>query len=788
MRRAARFLAGVGILGVFLTAHAEIILHKKDATVWGEEQHISGGLQGFTATSAALHWNGRTAILAVADSLFTVDLHLDPGTTCLVISADSAGTAVYSDTLRLTLGYLLRPELVAWATADGAGIRLLGRAKANPGDEPLSWRWEADAANPAAVTFTSPADSTTAVVFSDLTRRGEYYFNLYATTSAGESTRVRTLVTLDETGLHPFTIATDHAAWIDAAVLYEITPCDFAAGGKLQDITDRIPELAALGVTALWLQPIFGTRDIGGMGYGITDYFAVRPDVGTKADLHHLVAAAHQHGLRVLLDMVPNHSDIMHPYARDAVRYGTDSHYYTFYQRNAAADPVVPYSQYYNLHPEGFVYYFWDQLPNLNFDHPEVRRWMTEICSYWVREFDVDGYRFDAVWGVNARRPDYTRELRLALKTIKPELLLLAEDKATTANVFVERFDAAFDWGADEGWVSQPAWQVLYHDYWEEQYITIFNSWQQGRSFRLHNALTNSGAGFHPGAKILRFLENNDTQRFARFHTLEVTRMAATLEFTLPGLPLLYNGQEIGYAGPHPYYGEPIFRRGEPIAAQDSKGLYAFYQQLIALRHALPALTSDNFSELTITPGAYLYGFRRWLGDQNLFVLLNMGDRSQNATVNLPIPSLHLDSTRAWYLTEMAGGGVISGKPADLQNLQVTLDKFTARVYLLADTVTVTGIHPPEPESLPLSLSLAQNYPNPFNGATRLHFDLDRSGSVRLQIFNLLGEQVARLIDGYREAGAHAVTFEASGLASGIYWCRLESAGRVAVRKMVIAR
>lgn len=787
MIRAAHHIAGVVLFGLVLTLHAEITWHKKDATVWGEAQHLAGELQGFTAATGTLYCNGRTTAIAIDGDRFTVDFQLGPGNSKLVVSADSSGTVVHSDTLRLTLGYDLRPEIQAWASVTGAEIRLHGRPEADSRSEVLTWRWEADGANPAAVSLSSPGESTTLVAFSDLTRCGEYYFNLVATTSAGQSSRARTLVTLDAAGPHPFDIATDHAAWIDSAVLYEITPSDFVAGGKLVDITTRLPELAALGVTAVWLQPIFGTRDIGGMGYGITDYFTVRPDLGSEADLHQLVAIAHQHGLRVLLDMVPNHSDIMHPYARDAVRYGTDSHYYTFYQRDAAGDPAVPYSQYYNLHPEGFVYYFWDQLPNFNYDHPEVRRWMTEICRYWVREFDIDGYRLDAVWGVTARRPDFTRELRLALKGIKPELLLLAEDKATSASVFAQRFDAAFDWSADEGWVSQPAWQVLYHDYWEEQYITIFNSWQQGRSFRLHNALTNNGAGFAAGAKILRFLENNDTQRFARFHTLEVTRMAAMLEFTLHGIPLLFNGQEIGYAGPHPYYGEPIFRRGEPIAAQDSKGLYPFYQQLISLRRSLPALTSDHFAELTITPGAYLYGFRRWQGEQNCFVLLNMGDRSQNATVTLPIQSLALDSSKTWYLTEMTGGGVLSGKPAELQNLKVTLDKYTAQIYLLADTVAVTGIQP-EPQTLPVAFSLAQNYPNPFNAATTLRFELDRSAPVRLQIFNLLGERVALLIDGYRAAGTHLLTFDASTLASGIYLCRLECGNRTVVRKMVLAR
>ena len=179
----------------------------------------------------------------------------------------------------------------------------------------------------------------------------------------------------------------------------------------------------------------------------------------------------------------------------------------------------------------------------MNYDNPEVQRWITESIKYWVEKYDIDGYRFDAIWGVTARKPEFTKQLRLALKRIKPELLLLAEDKASVSSVFDERFDAAYDWTPEESWVSHWSWQI---DYNPDADSTIFNSPDQNlpRSSQLRNALTNNGNRYTRNAKIFRFLENNDTQRFIKFMSLDRTKMAAAFLFALDGIPLIFNGQE----------------------------------------------------------------------------------------------------------------------------------------------------------------------------------------------------------------------------------------------------
>jgi glycosidase len=549
--------------------------------------------------------------------------------------------------------------------------------------------------------------------------------------------------------------------------------------GKFHHITARIPEIARLGVTALWIQPVYATH-YGGQGYDVIDYFRVRPELGSEQDLRTLISVAHGHGLRVLLDFVPNHTSIQHPYARDASLRGRASHYYDFYQRVADA---APYAQHYHSY-QGFINYFWNELPNLNYDHPEVRRMITEAGKYWVEKYDIDGYRIDAVWGVNARRPEFMQEWRLALKRIKPDLLLLGEDKATWSSVFDRRFDAAYDWGPEESWVSHWSWQT---DYSTSSNPTIFNHASSGqRSALLRSSLTNSGNGFARGAKVFRFMEDNDTFRFLPTHDLARTKMAAALLFTLPGIPLVFNGQELG-AREHPYSALMIVKTAAPIPDQDPYGLFPHYARLARLRTGNAALLSDSWAEVPVTPGAAVFAFRRWGGGQEMVVVVNMASSPINARVSLPADSMVLRKDRLQYLSDLLTGEVQAVPYESLDSLVIAMPAYTTRILLL-DTAAVTGVDRDIPSTLPRELALSQNYPNPFNPWTTIAVDLPERQPVRLAVYDVVGREVAVLISAVLDGGRHLIRWNAEGAASGVYFCRLEAGGRALLRKMVLIR
>ncbi len=757
-----------------------IVLHTHDAKVWVQDQTVTGTLEGFYASSGNLYFNGTAVSFSVSssDSSFSVDITIPEGESSFF--AEAGG--VESDTIHYTLGYQLRPEAFAYAAADGQNVTLHGTILNNPGNPALTYQWQADVGNPEVVSLSGINDTVAVFSLSPSSPKGEYYFNFYVYSSNGDTVKAATFITNYTDSIRVFHIKDDYAAWIDSAVIYEVTPYNFVINGDFNDVTNKIPDLARLGVNTIWLQPVMGTHD-GGQGYDIVNYFSVRGDYGTSQDLHNLVQTAKSYGMKVMFDFVPNHSSKYHPYAQNSITYGEDSHYYNFYQREL---DNAPYSQYYNVDPDGFIYYFWNELVNLNYNNPEVQRWITEACKYWVENYDIDGYRFDAVWGVNARNPEFMKNLRLALKRIKPGFLMLAEDKATWASTFDENFDVAFDWYPEESWVSHWVWQT---DYNPNANPTIFNYQNENqRSNLLREAITNHGNGYVPDAKILRFMENNDQFHFITHHGLARTQMVAALEFTLNGVPLVYNGQEIGVEG-HPYEIEFTFFPGFPIDHSDPDHLFPYYKNLIHWRKTLPALYAGGYEEISVTPNQSVFSFRRYSGSQNVITILNMGSSSVEVTASLPTDEMNLDSTRTYYLTNLLEGDVISGTPGELSTINVPMDNFSAKVYLLADSIVqITGNRIASNRNIPGSFELSQNYPNPFNPSTTISYSIPSPGKVAVKIFDVLGEEVASLVNTEQSAGLHSVTFNGSRLASGMYIYRVEYEGRSFTKKMMLLK
>ncbi len=765
----------------------QVTIYQKDAVVWGQSQVITGIATGVTTNAAVLYLNGTQFpfTLQSPGNTFSVPVWIGRGLNNIIVSVDSAGETFYSDTVRFTLGYTPVPELYAYVTISGRNITLHSSVVSNPDTSIMTYMWGQDADNPSQVDLVSSTDTALTFSLPQGAPLGEYYFTLTGYTNTNDTLTARTYFTVDTSGIKPFDIYTDHAAWIDSSVVYGITPYIFVFEGRFNDITKKIPEIASLGVNTIWIQPVYQTQN-GGQGYDVTNYFAVRPDLGTSADLHTLVNTAHQYGLKVLFDFVPNHSSVYHPYAQDAINYGQDSHYYNFYERQKDS---APYSNNENLTTIGemqFVYYFWNELMNLNYDNPEVRNWIIHAAEYWIKEYGIDGYRFDSAWAVDAREPGFMDTLRLALKRINPSVMLLGEAKASDPATFdVNGFDAAYDWTSSTSWISQWVFETSYST---TSNPTIFNnSNQNARAALLHNALTNNGNRYLSKAKIFRFIENNDTYRFLPTHDLPRTKMAAALEFSLPGIPLIYNGQEIGSPG-YPYTSSYIFSASSSIMSQDNYGLFSYYHNLAHIRTSLPALYSSNFQELSVSPNAYVYAYRRWQGHQNVFGIINMGNASVSATIQLPVGSLNLDSSKTYYLSDLLSGQHYPVTSGELSSYNVSVDPYTTCLFILADSEVILGIRSAIASALPTKFELDQNYPNPFNPATLIGFDLPRSGNVVMQVYDVLGRRVATLLNGPETAGHHDAEFNGMDLSSGVYFCVLHYEGLQKVMKMLLLK
>lgn len=428
---------------------------------------------------------------------------------------------------------------------------------------------------------------------------GDYHITLRATDVGGHADESTAILRVQNGRATVFDPMRDHAAWIDDAVVYSVVPFLFGPRG-FDDVTARLDDLEALGVNTLLLSPVKPAPE-GDYGYAVTDYFSLNPRYGTEADWREFVAAAHQRGLRVVMDLVPNHTSDRHPYFADARQRRRASPYFDFYERDASGSAVN--------------YFSWDNLKNLNLDNREVQNFLIEASAYWVRSFGIDGFRVDVAWGPRERRPDFWPRWAAELHRIRPDLLLLAEASARDPYYAEHGFDAAYDWTEKPG---QWAWQDAFDT-------------EARTAALLREALATTNSSI----PVLRFLNNNDTgKRFITRYGLPRTRVASAMLLTLPGLPALFSGDEVGAAF-QPYDDPPPINWNE-----DPHNLRLWYAHLIRLRQQNAALRDPKLQLLDTGAASAVLAYLRpgQTPRESIVVLLNYA--TDPAQVRLPPEAL----------------------------------------------------------------------------------------------------------------------------------------------------
>jgi len=332
-------------------------------------------------------------------------------------------------------------------------------------------------------------------------------------------------------------------------------------GGTLAGITSHLDYIASLGTTAIWLSPLFPSPSH--HGYDATDYYDVEPRLGTMADLKHLIAAAHDRGMRVILDYTANHFSNQHPIFRRAI-----------------SDPHSPEREWFTFtrYPDRYVSFFGvAELPQLDLDHPPARQFMIDAARYWLEQ-GIDGYRLDYTIGPSH---DFWTMFRAVLRTVKPDCVLLGEavDTAEVLRSYVGRLDGCLDF-----LLLQAIRRFFAFDEMSASQFAVF------LNRHLHY--------FPPGFYLPSFLDNHDMNRFlwiVRGDTRRL-RLAALCQYTLPHPPILYYGTEVGQSqrldvrhadgSGHPEESRLPMLWGED---QDCE-LLEFYRQLGALRRATTAI------------------------------------------------------------------------------------------------------------------------------------------------------------------------------------------------------
>jgi cyclomaltodextrinase / maltogenic alpha-amylase / neopullulanase len=393
--------------------------------------------------------------------------------------------------------------------------------------------------------------------------------------------------------------------WVRDGVIYEIYPRAFSQQGNFNAITARLDELRDLGVTILWLMPI---HPIGqekkkgtiGSPYAVRDYYGINPDYGTADDLKRLVREAHARGLKVIIDIVANHTSwdsvlMKHP---------------EFYKRDAKGNITYPHD--------------WYDIAALNYDNQQLRRYMTDMLKHWIREFDLDGFRCDVAGEVPT---DFWENARRELEQIKPDIVMLAE--AHKAELSVNAFDLDYSW---------PLHSAL---------TNVIQG--RGRASDLRDEWEKEVKEWPKGALHMRFSDNHDERRaIARFG--EPAALAASaFVFTLDGVPMLYNGMEVGDTTES---GAPALFEKLPIfwaIAERRKEFPQFYKQMMRLRRSSPALRRGTLEWLRNSDESRVVTFVRRAGSEEALVAINFSNRPFVGSVAGRKVSLHAWGYRVFF-------------------------------------------------------------------------------------------------------------------------------------------
>ncbi len=412
-------------------------------------------------------------------------------------------------------------------------------------------------------------------------------------------------------------------AWVREAVIYQIFVDRFASGptgspvkqgwlsedemntfmgGNLQGITARLDYIAELGVTALWLTPIFSADAY--HAYDTLDYWEIDPRFGTKADLRALVDAAHARGLRVILDFVANHTSSASPAFQAAL-----------------ADTASPYREWFSFDPAYTHGYrcFFDvaSMPQFNVDSRAVRRYLCDAAQYWLREFDVDGYRLDYAAGPSH---SFWSEFGAACKAIKPDCWLFGEVTrlGDLLRSYAGRLDGCLDFG------------------FTRTLRQICNGPDASIPLSRFVTYVERTQRFYPdGFTLPAFLDNHDMNRFLWVvgNDMARLRMALGLLFGFGGTPILYYGTEVGLSQPHPKRPYMEESRHPMLWADQDRDLLAYTQRLIALRKTHPALTHGEFQTHFLDDDLGLWLVERTNGADGVYIAVNTGSTAQTLTL-----------------------------------------------------------------------------------------------------------------------------------------------------------
>jgi 1,4-alpha-glucan branching enzyme len=394
---------------------------------------------------------------------------------------------------------------------------------------------------------------------------------------------------------------------LNELVIYEVHVGDFSPEGSFKGVTERIPYLRDLGVSAIELMPIFEFPGDVSWGYNPAYLFAPEASYGPIADLRELIDTAHQNGIGVILDVVFNHVDSSSP-----ITY------------------LYPYDQSPFFSSDGNPWGF----PDLNHWNDAVKQLLSDVQTYWLVDMHIDGLRYDYAPGIGFDGENGMSFLTWQARQVKPYAYLIVENTDDYTSMVLQT-------EADASWHIAFRYQMVANlregEFSGKQYADL-DATMRALDFR--------GAGYSDNAQAINFLESHDEQRLMyelatnpNIHpdTAHIkSKLGAICLFTATGVPMLYHGQEFGMWTERTIDKNPL--QWELLENDLGRDLHAFYRGMALLRNSTRALVGNNIAPLICDHERKMLAYHRWSDDggSQVVVAVNFGINTENLDIPFP--------------------------------------------------------------------------------------------------------------------------------------------------------
>lgn len=418
-----------------------------------------------------------------------------------------------------------------------------------------------------------------------------------------------------------------HPGWAYNLGIYEVNVRQYTPEGTFAAFQEHLPRLRELGVGIVWLMPIHPIGEKNRKGtlgsyYSVRDYLAVNPEFGTKEDFRQLVDAIHEQGMFVIIDWVANHCAWDNPLVEE---------HPDWFTRDSTGSMIPPVPD-------------WSDVVDFNYDNPDLRRYMTDALLYWVREFNIDGYRCDVAGMLPM---DFWNAARPELEKIKPVFMLAEWD---TPDCHEKAFDMTY------------AWDLMH----------TMNGIAAGERpvADLDSFFTRDSLRYPPDGCRMLFITNHDENSWngTAFERLgEGAEAFAVLTATARGMPLIYSGQEAGLDKRLEFFErDPIEWKKHRMGAR-----YAMLLQLKKENRALwNGIRGGAMVRVPTTNDAAVYSFIREKDDDKVLVVLNLTGHEHSVVLR--------DKSVQGRYTDLFANRLVSLK----ENARLNLKPWEYRVYV----------------------------------------------------------------------------------------------------------